>query len=94
MNAEQSVLAYFNYKHIENLKFLKYGYFKRLISYILDIHNTYLIRKIFLSLVEQDYFIKLKNIKKSYIYMFNPTGKINNKKEIIIDPNRFIITWT
>ena len=93
MNAEQSVLAYFNHKHIDTLGFLKYGYFKRLISYILDIHNTYLIRKIFLSLVEQKYFIKKKNIKKSYIYMFNPTGKINNK-EIIIDPNRFIITWT
>lgn len=92
MNAEQSVLAYFNYKHIENLNFLKYGFFKRLISYILDIHNTYFIRKIFLSLVQQNYFIKKKNIKKSYMYLFNPTGNICSKKEII-DPNRFIITW-
>ena len=93
MNAEQSVLAYFNHKHIDNLNFLKYGYFKRLISYILGIHNTYYIRKIFLSLVEQNYFIKKKNIKKSYIYKFNPTGNMCAKTQII-DPNRFIINWT
>ena len=91
MNAEKSVIGYFHYKHVENLGYLKYGYFKRIIGYVLDYHHDYFIRKIFLSLVDKGFFIKLKNIKKSYKYKFNPNGKKEIKKEI--PPEYFIVTW-
>ena len=91
MNVKQSIIAYCNFKNIQNRGFLKYGYYKRIIAYILDYYNDYFIRKTFLSLIEDGYFIKKKNIKKSYIYMFNPTP--SKEKPVIIDPSRFIITW-
>lgn len=91
MNAKQSIIAYCNFKNIENRGFLKYGYYKRIIGYILDYYNDYYIRKTFLSLVHDGYFIKKKNIKKSYIYKFNPQP--NKPVEKVIDPNRFIVKW-
>ena len=91
MNASQAVIGYCQFKNIQNRGYLKYGYYKRIIGYILDYYNDYFIRKTFLSLVEKGYFIKKKNHKKSYMYLFNSIPK-EPKKEII-DPNRFIITW-
>ena len=91
MNAEQSVIAYCKYKNIQTRGFLKYGFYKRIIGYILDYYNDYFIRKTFLSLVEKGHFIKKKNIKKSYVYEFNPNPEEPIKTEI--DPSRFIITW-
>ena len=91
MNASQAVISYCKFKNIQNRGYLKYGYYKRIIGYILDYYNDYFIRKTFLSLVEKGYFIKKKNHKKSYMYQFNPMPE-EPKKEII-DPNRFIITW-
>ena len=92
MNAEKSVIGYFTWKHIENRGYLKYGFHKRIISYILDSFHEYFIRKTFLSLVDKGYFIKQKNHKQRYIYKFNPNPNIKKKK--VIDPNRFIITWS
>ena len=91
MNAEKAVIGYFHHKHIENLGYLKYGYFRRIIGYIIDQYHEYFIRKIFLSLVNKGFFIKVKNKKKSYKYKFNPNAEI--KDETLIDPNRFIISW-
>ena len=91
MNAEQAVISYCNFKNIQNRGHMKYGHFKRIIGYILDYYNEYFIRKTFLSLVDKGHFIKKKNVKKSYIYMFNPTP--NKIKKEIIDPSRFIIYW-
>jgi|TARA_R110002096_G_scaffold402913_1_gene600311 hypothetical protein len=92
MNAKQSIISYCKFKNIQNRGFLKYGYYKRIIGYILDYYNDYFIRKTFLALVNEGYFIKKKNIKKSYIYQFNPEPKILNlKKEI--DPTIFVVSW-
>ena len=92
MNAEEAVLSYFKYRKIENLGYLKYGNYKKIISFVLDCHNDYYIRKLFLTLVDKKYLIKKKNIKKSYAYIFNPIPE-----QIIIekpiDPNRFIVSW-
>ena len=90
MNAKNSVINYCKFKNVQTRGFLKYGYFKRIIGYKLDYYNDYFIRKIFLQLVEEKYFIKKKNAKQSYLYQFNPTPKI---PIIYHDPNRFIITW-
>jgi len=90
MNAKNSVINYCKFRNIQTRGFLKYGYFKRIIGYILDYYNDYFIRKIFLQLVEEDYFIKKKNIKKSYLYQFNPNPE---SPKIYHDPKRFVITW-
>ena len=68
MNAEQSVIEYFKYKEVQNLNFLKFGYFKRIISYVLNCNSDYYVRKLFLSLVEKNYFEK-KKIKNNPIYI-------------------------
>lgn len=95
MNCENSIVNYFNFKNIDNLGFLKYGYFKRIIAYIIDCYNEYTLRKIFLALIHKGYFVKQKKIKTSYLYKFNPNPDIKEEPKIKkIDPNRFIIDWS
>ena len=90
MDAMNSVIGYMKHKNAENRGFLKYGYFKRLICYILDFHKDYYIRKIFLKMVRKGYFIKKENDQKTFRYKFNPNPKEeikdvkNNKKEPVI----------
>tara|TARA_R100000935_G_C2775128_1_gene139317 strand:+ start:572 stop:856 length:285 start_codon:yes stop_codon:yes gene_type:complete len=90
MDAMNSVIGYMKHKNAETRGYLKYGYFKKLICYILDFHKDYYIRKIFLKMVNKGYFIKIKADTKSFKYKFNPNPKIlekekvNNKKESII----------
>jgi len=93
MNASNSVISYFIYKNVEKRGFLKYGFFKRMIAYVLDYHNDYYIRKIFLDLLDKGFFIKQKNSKISYKYKFNPNPTKQKTKKVIIDPARFIINW-
>ena len=92
MNAEEAVISYFKYRKIENIGYLKYGNYKKIISFVLDCHNDYYIRKLFLTLVDKKYLIKKKNIKKSYAYIFNPIPEII-RIEKPIDPNIFIVSW-
>jgi hypothetical protein len=75
MNSNQAVIGYFKFKKIENMGFLKYGYYKRIIQYVIDYYNEYYVRKIFLQLLDKGYFIRIKNHKNSYKYQFNPTPK-------------------
>ncbi len=91
MNAEKAVIGYFQYKNIQNRGYLKYGFFKRIIGYVLDYYHDYFIRKTFLSLVQKGYFIKVKNYRKSYKYKFNPKPEVKKKESI--DPSRFIVSW-
>ncbi len=79
MNSNQAVIGYFKFKNIENMGYLKYGYYKRIIQYVIDFYNEYYVRKIFLSLLDKGYFIKVKNHTNSYKYKFNPNPnpKIN-----------------
>ena len=75
MNSEQIIVQYFHYKQIQKRGFCKYGVFRRIIEYLLDVHNNpYFIRKTFLKLVEKNYFYKIvnKDGKCSYRYKFNP----------------------
>ncbi len=92
MNAVNSVIGYMKHKNTEELGFMKYSYFRKLIKYILDIHREYLIRKLFLKMFDDGYFYKktLKN-KSSYKYKFNPNPKIKIKEEKK-DIN-FIVSW-
>jgi len=81
MNSKQAVIGYFKFKNIENMGYLKYGYFKRIIQYVIDYYNEYYVRKIFLQLVEENYFIKIKNYKNSYKYKFNPKPQKKQQQE-------------
>ncbi len=84
-----SVIGYLKHKQAENRGFLKYGYYKRLISYILDLHLDYYTRKIFLKMVKKGYFIKSDSDKKVFKYRFNPNPleeikeEENNKRESV-----------
>jgi hypothetical protein len=74
MNSEQIIVQYFHYKQIQNRGYCKYGVFRRIIEYLLDVHNNpYFIRKTFLKLVNKNYFYRDNpSGKKSYFYKFNP----------------------
>jgi hypothetical protein len=92
MDATDAVINYCIYKNIEQRGVLKYGYFKRLIGFILNSTNDNFCRKIFLDLVASKHFLKIKNVKTSYKYKFNTTPEIPYI-EPDIDPARFIISW-
>lgn len=93
MNAEDCIISYFKFKNMENRNFVKYGYFKRLITYILDLHHKeYYVRKIFLKLTKKGYFIKQMTEKKSFLYKFNPNPYIECKEEIYKDEKKGTIT--
>ncbi len=95
MNSKQAVIGYFKFKSIENMGYLKYGYFKRIIQYVVDCYNEYYVRKIFLQLVEENYFIKIKNHKHSYKYKFNPKKKhkLDDEEEDMNPKLPIIISW-
>jgi hypothetical protein len=92
MNAKECCINYMIYKKIEKRGILKYGYFKRLIGFILNVDNDNQIRKVFLDLVESKHFIKIKNVKTSYKYQFNPQPDIEYVGPPI-DPSYFTVSW-
>ena len=92
MDAKTAVINYCIYKKIDQRGTMKYGCFKNLISFILNTNNDNFIRKIFLDLVASKHFMKIKNIKTSYKYQFNPTPEIEYI-EPAIDPSYFIVSW-
>jgi len=92
MNSKQAVIGYFKFKKIENMGYLKYGYFKRIIQYVIDYYHDYYVRKIFLQLVDENYFIKKKSEKNSYKYQFNPNPEKVAEEEII-DDSPITIYW-
>lgn len=54
------VIKYLKSKDLNSFGFIKYSYFKRLISHITNTNNNYELRKIFLHLVDTKYIIKKK----------------------------------
>jgi len=81
MNKEEAIVKYLQYKKIQNLGYCKYAIFRRIIQYILDIHDdNYIIRKTFLKLYDKNYFYRISTTgKKSYRYKFNPDKFISMK---------------
>lgn len=81
MDASSSIIGYLKHKKAETRGFLKYGYYKKLIIYILDLHKEYYVRKLFLKLCKRGYFIKSEFDKKVFKYKFNPIPEQPIKKE-------------
>tara|TARA_R100000935_G_C2716462_1_gene116199 strand:- start:233 stop:517 length:285 start_codon:yes stop_codon:yes gene_type:complete len=68
----KKVISYLKSKDLDSFGFIKYSYFKRLITFVTSNPNNYELRKIFLYLLEKDYIIKKKNDGvNSYLYKFN-----------------------
>mgnify|MGYP003651759300 CR=1 FL=1 len=92
MDAQTAVINYCKYKNIDQRGCLKYGYYKRLISFILNSTNDNFIRKIFLDLVASKHFLKIKNKKTSYKYQFNGNPEIPYIKPEL-PQSYFTVSW-
>ena len=91
MNAEAAIINYFIFKEIGNNGY-KYGYYKKIIGYVLDTDNIGYIRKTFLALVKSNNFIKIQNgNKKSYLYKFILPNELKEEKEYATE--FFTISW-
>ena len=77
------VIEYLNKKSIWNSGFIRYSIFRKIISYVCNIKTTYLIRKIFLHLIEQQLFIKKKTTKRSYLYKYKNPNEMNKINKTI-----------
>ena len=82
----KKVIRYLKSKDLDSFGYIKYSYFKRLITHVTSNPNNYELRKIFLYLVEKDYIIKKKNDGvNSYLYKFNNKyRKIENNHAVTI----------
>jgi hypothetical protein len=93
MNAENAIINYFIYKKLQSKEGYKYGYYKKIIGYILDTEDNGYIRKIFLNLIKTNNFLKIKNKnKKSYLYKFI-LHEEEKKEEKTYDKDFFIVSW-
>ena len=77
------VLEYFILRRLWTMGYMSFNNYKRIISYSTGIYNIYTIRKIFIHLVDKGFFIKKKNEKRSYSYMFIGPSGINTDSQII-----------
>ena len=78
----QKVVKYLKRKQAWKWQFIRYSIFRKLITFVTGYSRLYYIRKIFLYLVENEYFIKKKTDKRSYLYKFKSNKETNviNKK--------------
>lgn len=78
---------YFIKKKVWSYGYIKYSTIKRMIKHVTKLERTYLIRKIFLNLVDSKFFIKKqKGTIRSYLYkMKNPNEPSIKKKTIVIN---------
>ena len=63
-------VKYLIWRGVWSYGFCKFTLFKKIISYHTGITDAYLLRKIFILLIEEGFFEKHKNIKRSYMYKF------------------------
>lgn len=84
----KKIVDYLNRKKVWEHGFVKYSTLKRMIVHITKLQRPYIIRKLFITLVEQDYFIKKKNLCRSYNYKFKNQNEIKQiVKQITINFN-------
>jgi len=64
------ILEYLILRKAWNLGYISFSNFKRILEYALGINDIYYIRKIFLYLKNKGFFIRKRNLKRSYLYKF------------------------
>ena len=79
------VVKYLKRKQAWKWQFIRYSIFRKLITFVTGYSRLYYIRKIFLYMVENEYFIKEKTDKRSYLYKFKSNKETNviNKKIVV-----------
>ena len=65
------ISLYLTKKEAWKYGYIRYSQFKNIIIHITKIKSTYLLRKLFLYLVDTGIFIKRKNLVRSYLYKFD-----------------------
>jgi len=79
------VVKYLKRKQAHKWGYIRYSIFRKLITHVTGYSRLYYIRKIFLYMVENEYFIKEKTDKRSYLYKFKSNKETNViNKEITI----------
>lgn len=79
----EEVFDYLIERKAYNFEPLKFGFWKRIIKYKINKDN-YNCRKIFMQLLNQDYFEKIRINNKHYKYRFNPFKENHERKLPII----------
>ena len=74
-------------KKAYNFGFIRYSVFKKIIIFTTKIKNNYLLRKIFLKMIDKELIIKEKNSLRSYIYKFK------NQNETLIKTHQVTISF-
>jgi hypothetical protein len=79
------VVKYLKRKQAWKWQYIRYSIFRKLITHVTGYSRLYYIRKIFLYMVENEYFIKEKTDKRSYLYKFKSNKETNviNKKIVV-----------
>ena len=67
---ELVIIAYLDYRRIENMGYLKYSNLCSIFCYIVNNYDKTYIRKIFIKLVRNGHFEKKQNVKRSYTYRY------------------------
>ena len=70
------IITYLQSRNAQNWSYVNYKQFKVLISYITDIRDIDILRKIFEKIMHLGYFVKRKiSSKTDYKFIFNPSLK-------------------
>tara|TARA_R110000744_G_scaffold186307_2_gene305668 strand:- start:64 stop:357 length:294 start_codon:yes stop_codon:yes gene_type:complete len=78
------IIEYYTKKKAWDYGYIKYSIVKQSIKHVTGISKIYLIRKIFLYMIEQGIFIKKQNkLVKSYLYKFKNPNNLKTEQKII-----------
>ena len=78
------LIEYYTKKKAWDYGYIKYSIVKQSIKHVTGISKIYLIRKIFLYMIEQGIFIKKQNkLVKSYLYKFKNPNNLKTEQKII-----------
>jgi len=81
----KKIVNYLIKKKVWEHGYVKYSTLKRMIIYITKLERQYIIRKLFITLVDDGVFIKRKNLCRSYNYKFKNPNEIKSiTKQITI----------
>ena len=84
-NLNKLTVDYLTRKESWKYGFIKYSVIKKMIVFATKHNRIYIIRKIFVNLIENGYIEKKKNVARSYMYKFiNPNATKVVPKQITI----------
>lgn len=81
----KTTVDYLTRKEAWKYGFIKYSVIKKMIVYATKHNRLYIIRKVFVSLIDKGYIEKKRNVARSYMYRFiNPNATKVIPKQITI----------